>query len=98
MGKCFEVEPIHHSILPQHVGQFSKPSGAVIDTETMEWAKNLMPPVNSTPLDDATYQVMKQHHTEKGIAHLMGSPPATNQQQREANTEANKLKTTSKRS
>jgi len=60
---------------PWPVGDALIPSGAVINTETHLWAKNLVPPINAQALDDVTFAFMQQHYTEKGMAWLMGRPP-----------------------
>jgi hypothetical protein len=59
------------------VGDALIPPGTEINTDDIAWSQvaNLMPPVDATPLDDATYLLMKQHYEGKGIAHLMGPPP-----------------------
>jgi hypothetical protein len=49
------------------------PAGAVIDSTTMLWAKNLNPPLNATPLDNDTWAFMQQIYAD--VAYLLGPRP-----------------------
>jgi len=53
------------------------PAGTEINTDDIAGSRLavLMPPVDATPLDDATFQAMRAHYTDAGLSHLLGPPP-----------------------